>query len=464
VTAPGLRPAWPGLAVVGLGASIVPLDFAVNLAFPAITAAFELPTDAIRWVAVCYVLVYGSLMLGFGALGDRIGYLRVFRAGLALGALAFAACALAPSFAWLLAARVLQGVSVALTVACAPAIATLLVDEARRTRALSAYGSLQAAAGVVAPVIGGAAVAWLGWPGVFSFRVPVVLLALAGTSWLAGAAGRQSRRSDRAFDAGGSAMLAAAVALLLLAPALLGGGGSPEAAVAAAVAGAATMAGFVRRESRSPAPFLPPEVARDGDFLMLNAAACAVQCASFAAPLTVPYFLLGAAGWTPQASGALLSTWAMGMLAGSWAAAPSVTALGARRAAIAGTVVAAAGLAGLAAWTAAPPAPWMVATLALQGAGLGLFQVAHADGVVAALPPTSRGVAGSLTLVARTLGVVVGATAWLGLMRRHEAPGLDAAAAAAATAEGFGTVAQAAAALLAATLAAWGLQALARRR
>ncbi|MFZ4761127.1 MAG: MFS transporter, partial [Burkholderiaceae bacterium] len=85
--APSLRAAWPGLVVVGLGASMMPFDFAVNLAFPSITEAFGLPTSAIRWVAVCYVLVYGSLMLGFGALGDRIGYLRMFRAGLVLSVL-----------------------------------------------------------------------------------------------------------------------------------------------------------------------------------------------------------------------------------------------------------------------------------------------------------------------------------------------------------------------------------------
>ncbi len=45
-----------GLVVIGLGASIAPLDFSVNVAFPAITAAFALETREIRWVAVSYVL------------------------------------------------------------------------------------------------------------------------------------------------------------------------------------------------------------------------------------------------------------------------------------------------------------------------------------------------------------------------------------------------------------------------
>lgn len=90
---------------MGLGASLAPLDLAVNVAFPAITAAFALETQAIRWVIAAYVLVYSSLMLAFGKLGDAIGYRRVFRAGLVLAAVAFVLCALAPDYGWLLGAR-----------------------------------------------------------------------------------------------------------------------------------------------------------------------------------------------------------------------------------------------------------------------------------------------------------------------------------------------------------------------
>ena len=56
------------VAAVGLGASVGPLDFAVNVAFPAISAAFQIQTQTIRWVALFYVMTYGSLVLWFGAL------------------------------------------------------------------------------------------------------------------------------------------------------------------------------------------------------------------------------------------------------------------------------------------------------------------------------------------------------------------------------------------------------------
>lgn len=465
----------PGLAVIGLGASIVPLDFAVNVAFPAITEAFAIPTHAIRWVAVCYVLTYGALMIGFGALGDRIGYLRVFRAGLALGAVAFAGCALAPTFGWLLAARGLQGVATALTLSCAPALATLLVEASRRTWALSAFAATQAIAGVAAPIVGGAAVAVLGWPGVYTFRVPIVLGALACSAVLAPAAARQVVRTDARFDLGGSATLALAFGLVLLVPTLVGtvllapgattrttaeSGASLVPAIVAALAAAGAIAAFVRRQRASATPLLPREVAREARFALVNVGACVVQFACFAVPLTTPYFLMLGGGWPAWDTGLMLSVWAVGMLAGSWLAPRAVAALGTRRAALAGAAVVVLGLAGIASWSAVPHPATMIGWLLLQGAGLGLFQVAYSDLVVAALPVSARGVAGSLTMVTRTVGIVLGATVWMGVLQGFESAALARGTAADAAMVGAYRAVTAAAAL--ATLAFFALSALRR--
>jgi hypothetical protein len=62
----------------------------------------------------------------------------------------------------------------------------------------------------------------------------------------------------------------------------------------------------------------------------------------------------------------------------------------------------------------------MTGWLLLQGAGPGLFQVAYSDLVVAALPVSARGVAGSLTMVTRTVGIVLGATVWMGVLQGFE--------------------------------------------
>ena len=90
------RPAL-GLAIVGLGASLGPLDIAVNVALPAITGHFKLALGDVQWLVICYVLVYGSLMLVCGKLGDLLGHRLIFRAGLLISAVGCAACAGRPT-------------------------------------------------------------------------------------------------------------------------------------------------------------------------------------------------------------------------------------------------------------------------------------------------------------------------------------------------------------------------------
>src|SRR6266702_914354 len=109
---------WLRVLLVGLGTSVVPLDSAVNIAFPDITGSFGLPIQMIQWVVICYVLTHASLMLAFGRVGDVFGHARVFRAGLLWNGAAFLCCGAAPSFGWLMFCRFLQGIGAALILSC----------------------------------------------------------------------------------------------------------------------------------------------------------------------------------------------------------------------------------------------------------------------------------------------------------------------------------------------------------
>ena len=101
------------------------------------------------------------------------------------------------------------------------------------------------------------------------------------------------------------------------------------------------------------------------------------------------------------------------------------------RLALAGVVLSIAGLWTISTWTPATALAVMALSLLLQGLGVGLFQVAYADLVIATLPTEDRGVAGSLTMVTRTIGVVGGATGLSAAFRHFE----GAASASAAQAE-----------------------------
>ncbi len=357
------------LLIVGLGASIAPLDFSVNVAFPAITQAFGLDTQAIRWIPLSYVLTYGVLVIGFGAIGDRVGHLRVFRLGLIMGIVALTLCAVAPNYPWLIFARVLQGISMALTLSCAPALVTFLYAEHDRTRALSAYGSMTSIASLIAPLAGGLSIALMGWPGVYWFRVPLALLALAALPRI------QARLRHRPTTT-------------------------------------------TTQKSTSTFWLLIGVFKTSPPFIWINAISAAVQMGSFTIPLLVPYYLSQVAHWGPTESGVVLATWALGTLLGSAMAATIARQIGTNRAALLAGWLCVTGLVMTAFWPIDIALPLLFGAVFIHGTGLGLFQVSYSDWVVRTLPIQARGVAGGLTVFTRTIGVVSAAILWLWLLEQ----------------------------------------------
>jgi MFS family permease len=396
------------MGVVGFGSLVVPLDSALNIAFPAITVHFGLALPDIQWLVICYVLTYGSLMLGIGRVGDIFGHVRVFRAGLVVSAVACLLCAVAPSYPWLLAFRVLQGIGAALVISCGPALVTAQVDEALRPRALGLYGLMFAAGSVLGPLLGGVLVAWFGWPAVFWFRTPLCLLALLLLRGLPSATPPVRREP---FDLLGATLLALAIGSLLLAlnqARHLGGDGWLAPGLVA-LAGAAAW-GFVWQSRRAARPVIALGVFRLPGFAALNAGPVLAHMAGFAVLLFVPYFLTGVAGLPTGLGGLVLATSAIGSMATSLAGGWMLGRVRPWTLVRLGVALTGAGLGAMAFWDGDTPLAWMLAALLLHGAGLGLLQVSHADIVTAALPRQDRGVAGSLAMMTRTLGVVAAAS------------------------------------------------------
>ncbi|MBR0671420.1 MFS transporter [Roseomonas soli] len=386
-----------------LGTSVVPLDSTVNVAFPAIAGAFGLEVPAIQWIVICYTLTYGSLMLAVGRIGDIFGHLRVFRAGLVWSAAAFLLCALAPTYPALLGARVLQGIGAALVIGCGPALATLLFPDEMRARALAAYATAFAAGAAIGPLAGGVLVQAFGWEAVYWIRTPVTLAALALLRGVAAAPGPGRRET---FDAAGALLFTTTVATMLLAvnraPSML-------ALLLAAVA-AACLGGFLWWSARSPRPLIDLGLFRRPGFAALNLANMLVNLASFAVMLVGPFYLARIAGLPALWLGFVLAAAPLGGMLGSSLGGWAVARFGARPVVLAGAALTATGLLVVAFCGAATPIAAVVFAFALQGVGVGLFTLAYTDVVTATMRREDRGVAGSLAMLTRTLGVVTAAS------------------------------------------------------
>jgi EmrB/QacA subfamily drug resistance transporter len=396
-----------GVFVVGLGTLVVPFDSSVNVAFPHIIRGFDLAIPAIQWVIIAYTLTYAALTLVFGRVGDMLGYRRIFQMGNVSGAAAFLLCAAAPTFGWLLGARVLQGVGAALALSCGPALATSLYPEDQRTRVLGLYTMMFGIGGALGPILAGELVQQFGWRAVFWFRAPIALLAFLFTWTLP----RTTPRGQQRFDAAGAALLVLAVTgLLLTLNQLRALDQSPWGCVAAGVTTVLSIAGFIHRETHTAQPILDLRFFRDRDFALVTAAHALLNLAGFSIMLLVPFYLDRLGGLSVPAGGlALASSPAGVMLAGPLAGRLART-VSSRRLALIGAAAMAVAQISIGMADAPANIPVLAASMFLQGAGLGLFQVACFDISTATIPRADRGVAGSLVMMTRTVGVVTAAT------------------------------------------------------
>src|SRR6201991_5204830 len=98
------------VAAIWLAMAMSVLDGAIaNVALPTITRELHATPAASIWVVNAYQLAITVTLLPLAALGDRLGYRRVYMAGLAVFTVGSLACALSHSLEQLTAARVLQG-------------------------------------------------------------------------------------------------------------------------------------------------------------------------------------------------------------------------------------------------------------------------------------------------------------------------------------------------------------------
>ena len=106
----------PSGAIIALSlaafASAVSLRLADAL-LPRFASEFAITLGSASYVITCFSIAYGVSQLFFGPLGDRFGKYRVIAWACLACAVTAALCGAAPSFSWLLAARLMAGATAA---------------------------------------------------------------------------------------------------------------------------------------------------------------------------------------------------------------------------------------------------------------------------------------------------------------------------------------------------------------
>jgi EmrB/QacA subfamily drug resistance transporter len=436
----------------------------VAIALPAIQADLGVSTTTLGWVITAYTLVFGGCLLAAGRLADRVGRRRAFVGGLVLFAVASLACGLAPSGAWLLGGRVVQGLGAALV---SPA-ALALITAARpvgpaRARALGWWTAAAAGGGASGWVLGGLLSGLLDWRWIFLVNVPLC----AGAAVLAPRClGEWRDPSPPRPDIAGALLATTGLGALVLALDLAETRG-PLAAPAplALMAAVALLAGLARVEARTPDPLLGRALLRRPGVAGPSAVAAVLTAATTPPMLFCVLHAQQVLGLAPAAAGLLFPPFNLAVVAGSLAGPRVAAATGERRAMAGGLLAVAAGALALRAIAPGAPAlPSLLGGFLLLGAGLGVASVASTARGTAALEAADQGLASGLLATSAQLGTALGLAVLVPLAAGHaQALGGGPTAQVAGFELGF-TLAAALAATAAGVLAVAGLRPGRRRR
>src|ERR1700744_5546771 len=265
------RRIWAVVAI-SLAVGMASLDTAIaNIALPSIAADLKVSPADVVWVVNVYQIALVATLLPLGALGEIVGYKRIYLGGLLLFTIASLGCACAWSLETLLIARALQGLGASGLMAVNSALIRFAYPNRLLGRGFGYNAMVGGTAFTLGPTVASGILALGPWPWLFAVNIPFGLLAMAiGMRTLP-----STPRAGHGFDFLGAALAAMCVGLVVL------GIGSAAHKAPTSVVAAELVIGIVfglvliRRHADHPAPMLPVDLFRRPRFALSAAtAAC----------------------------------------------------------------------------------------------------------------------------------------------------------------------------------------------
>jgi DHA2 family multidrug resistance protein-like MFS transporter len=392
------------LVAILINVGMANLDAAMtSTALPAIARSLGASDADSIWVISAYQIALVATLLPAAALGEIIGLRRVTMAGLVLFTLAAAACVTAPGFQWLVAARVLQGMSAACILGLSLALMRSVGPDGRLGSSMGLNALVVGASLAAGPALTSLLVA-AGWRWLYIIDISGGLVAIAMGFLHLPPTARGNWRFDFAAAGLCAAMLAAVVYGL---NAAAHGAVGPVTGLSLLIGGIAFL-GLLKRQRGSAAPMLAFDLLRQPAFALSGLVAFFAASTQTLALVALPFMLQKDFSFSQAETGLLITPW------------PALVALTAPLAGRLSDRIAASLLCGLGLLIAAcgillflsvgeAPTMFEVAWhLGLCGLGFGLFQSPNMRTLLITGPVERSGRAGGVSSVINNLGQASG--------------------------------------------------------
>lgn len=382
-----------------------------NIVLPTLAEALQVSSSRAVLVVTAYQLVLAMGLMPLAALGQRIGYRRLYCCGLVLHSVGALVCFSAHSLPALIAVRSLQALGTAAAMSVAFGLVRSIYPTEQLGKGMAINTIANASGTALAPVVGGLILSSFDWHWVFAAAVPFSILAL-----LLSRAMPDPEPHLEPFDGRGAAMCAVTFGLLIVGMELTTHGPSLWAALAVLALGAVVAWLFVRYEKLIADPVLPVDLLatpRLGLALLSN---FSTVIGSMSLLVFMPFMLQHQFGFAPAQVGGLLASYAMA----SVMVAPASGYLSDRIPVVIlcslGMLVSSTGLLLIALMPEQSTSAGIFWRLWLCGAGFGMFFSPNARLIIGSAPLKRAASAGSMVTTSRMLGQAVGATLVAGLL------------------------------------------------
>ena len=410
---------WAILTIM-LGVLMAVIDGAIaNVALPTIARDLNATPSFSVWIVNGYQLAITISLLPLAALGDIIGYRRVYLAGIALFTIASLFCALSHTLLLLTLARIVQGFGAAGIMSVNAALVRFTHPRDRLGHGIGINALMVAVAAAVGPTLAAGILAVANWPWLFAVNIPFGIVAVV----IGRRALPHTPRAPHPFDWRGAVLSAVTFGLGIAAIDSAGHGEAPYLFVSEFAVAAIACFVLVQRERRAASPLLPVDLLRIPIFALSICTSVASFCAQMLAFVALPFYLQDRFGYSAVEIGILITPWPIGVaisapIAGRLAERYPAGLLGGI-----GLLIFAAGLAALAFLPPQPTFAGIVWRMALSGIGFGLFQSPNNRTMIAAAPRERSGGASGMLGTARLLGQTVGAALVALLLARDPTQG-----------------------------------------
>jgi DHA2 family multidrug resistance protein-like MFS transporter len=396
---------WSALAI-WIALVMAVLDGAIaNVALPTIARELSAAPDQTIWVVNGFQLAVVVSLLPLAALGEMVGYRRVFLAGVILFTVASLGCALAQSLPALILARVVQGLGSAGIMSVNGALLRFSYPQRLLGRGVGMNALVVSAAAAFGPTVASAILALGPWQWLFAVNIPIGIFA-----FLVGRVTLPASPTSGRLDLPSTLLNVATFGFGFIGIDVLTRGGDARIGAAELAAAIVTGLTLIWRSRSQVRPLVPIDLLRNRLFALTVVTSIASFTAQMLAFVSLPFYLQGVLHRSQVDTGLLMTPWPFAAGIAATIAGRAADRFPAAILGGAGLAVLAAGLASLAILPADASSLSIGWRMAVCGLGFGFFQSPNNRTMLSSAPMDRSGAAGGMLATARLTGQTIGAT------------------------------------------------------